>query len=66
MCSAGAEGLAGHGDHVGLVQQARGQLGCGVDAALAEKGGDVGVDVERAFGLGAGDAGNLGQLLASM
>ena len=62
MCSRGAEGLAGHGDHMGLVEQAGSQLGRGFDAALAQKGRDVGIDVERALGLGAGDAGNRGQL----
>src|ERR1700733_8154156 len=58
-----AEGFAGNGDDVALVQQARGQFRCRVNTALAKKGGDVRVDVKRSLGLGAGDAGNLGQLL---
>jgi hypothetical protein len=57
----GAECLAGHGDDVRLVQQAVASS-VGADAAFADEGADVGVDVEGALGLGAGDAGNLGQL----
>src|ERR1035441_715423 len=39
----GAEGLARHGDDVGLVKQPRGQLGRRLDAALAQVGADIGV-----------------------
>ena len=57
----GSEGLAGHRDDVRFVQQAGSQFHGGLRSRLAEIGAHVGIDVEGALRLGAGDAGDLRQ-----
>ena len=58
----GTERLAGDGDDVSLMKQPGCELGGRLDAAFADEGADVGVDVECSLRLGAGKAGDLRQL----
>src|ERR1700675_710119 len=50
------EALARNGDHARLSQQPPGNVRSRLDSAAPEVAGDVGIGIERAFRLGAGDS----------
>jgi len=66
MCSPVPKASPGTATHVSLMKQTGGQLRWALDPRLPQISRNVGIDVEGAFGLGAGDAREISASLASM
>src|SRR5438270_9974953 len=55
---AGSETFARHGDHMGLVQQAMGNIGSRFQSSAAKECRDIGIGIESALRLGAANSRN--------